>query len=369
MSGVLRRIALGLVVSLLTLVLLEGIASLGVFVWQTRMNFFPPLPDRAHTSYDPELGWVSRKSDVARDAFGPGVDVTTNAQGLRNARNFSREVPEGKTRVVCLGDSFTLGFRVADGDSWPARLERACPRIEAPNMGQSGYGIDQDYLWYQRDGGALDHQLLVLAFIDHDLDRVRHADLLGYGKPVLRLVDGQLTVQNVPVPRASYLSPALTQNVQALGYLRMVELTQKVAGRWFPRPAKAERWPLDDEQTRALDEAIILALRESATKRGSALVLVHLPHLELREPSMLAPVSASALALLDRIRAAGVPVVDLTADFAALPDAERRALFQEKTLDQGAAGHYSPAGNEFVARAVATALTRLGMLPADACRE
>ncbi|MGH9888315.1 MAG: hypothetical protein ACREBE_22465, partial [bacterium] len=217
-----RRVALGLFVSLLTLVMIEGVASLGVFVWQTRMTFFPPLPDRAHTSYDPELGWASRKSDVARDAFGPGVDVTTNARGFRNTRDFSTEVPPGKTRVVCLGDSFTLGFRVADGDSWPARFETICPNVEAPNMGLSGYGIDQDYLWYLRDGVGLDQQVLVLAFIDDDLDRVRRDALLGYGKPVLRLVDGALSVQNVPVPRASYLSPVLTQNLQALGYLRMV---------------------------------------------------------------------------------------------------------------------------------------------------
>lgn len=363
-----RRVALGLFVSLLTLILIEGIASLGVFVWNTRMNFFPPLPDRAHTSYDPELGWVSRKSDVARDAFGPGVDVTTNAQGFRNARDFSREVPDGRTRVVCLGDSFTFGFRVGDGDSWPARLEQVCPRVEAPNMGQSGYGIDQDYLWYLRDGVALDHQVLVLAFIDHDLDRVRHADLLGYGKPVLRVVDGALAVHNVPVPRASYLSPVLTQNLQALGYLRTVELAQKISGRWFPRPPQAERWPLDDEQTGALDEAIILALRDVAAKRGTALVLVHLPHLELSQPSVLAPLSGWARALLDRLAASGIPVIDLSSDFAALPDAERRKLFQERTLEHGAAGHYSPAGNEFVARAVASALTRLELLPPEACR-
>jgi hypothetical protein len=235
-------------------------------------------------------------------------------------------------------------------------------------MGQSGYGIDQDYLWYLRDGVSIDHQVLVLAFIDHDLDRVRHADLLGYGKPVLRLVDGSIAVQNVPVPRASYLSPVLTQNLQALGYLRMVELTQKVSGRWFPRPAPAERWPIDDEGTSALDEAILLALRDAAAQRGTALVLVYLPHLELREPSVVVSLTGWSRALIDRLAAAGIPFVDLTPDFEALPDARRRALFQEKTIDQGAAGHYSPAGNEFVARAVASALTRLGLIPAQACQ-
>ncbi|MGH7290307.1 MAG: hypothetical protein ACREJT_03805, partial [Myxococcota bacterium] len=89
---------------------------------------------------------------------------------------------------------------------------------------------------------------------------------------------------------------------------------------------------------------------------------------ELHEPSVVVSLAGWSRELLQRLVAAGIPFVDLTADFAALPDAERRALFQERTLDQGAAGHYSPAGNQFVARAVASALTRLGLIPADACQ-
>jgi hypothetical protein len=181
----------------------------------------------------------------------------------------------------------------------------------------------------------------VLAFIDHDLDRAPRPVLLG---SCARSSTARL--HNVPVPRASYLSPVLTQNLQALGYLRTVELAQKISGRWFPRPPPAERWPLDDEQTGALDEAIILALRDVTAKRGTALVLVHLPHLELSQPSVLAPLSGWARALLDRLAASGIPVIDLSSDFAALPDVERRKLFQERTLEHGAAGHYSPAGNE-----------------------
>lgn len=362
-----RRLLIGLCLSAATFVVLEGIASLLVFAWEARTHFWSVVPERKHSVYDPELGWVSQRSEVVRDLYGPGIDLSTNAQGFRNERDFPREVPPGKTRVVALGDSFTLGYGVADGDSWPARLAQRCPGVEAPNLGQSGYGIDQDYLWYLRDGSALDHQVLVFAFIDHDLDRVRAPDMQGYGKPVLRLVEGELVVQNVPVPRAAYWWPALTQNLRLLESLRLVELARKLADRWFPSPARGSRWALDDEETGRLDEAIFQDLARRARERGTALVLVHLPHLAPGDPSQLAVLPAWQRALLDRLAAGGIAVVDLAAELSALPDPERRSLFLAHSLDAGAAGHYSAAGNDFVARAIASHLTRLGLLPPDAC--
>lgn len=362
-----RRIGLGLLVSALVLVLIEGVASWLVFGWEARMHLFPPIPERAHTVYDAELGWVSANGKVARDVYGPGLHITTNAQGFRGTRDYAREVPAGTTRVVALGDSFTLGFGLGDADSWPARLERACPRVEAPNMGQSGYGIDQDYLWYARDGGSIEHQVLVLAFIDHDLDRVRAASMLGYGKPVLRLVNGALETRNVPVPRSGYLWPFLTQNLKLVAYLRSVELARKLSERLGPAPV-ADPYAISDAETLELDLAIVAALRKTAAERGAALALAHLPHLELGDPSRLGQLLDWERELLARVAASGVPVFDLAEELSAVPDPRRRDYFQSHTLMRGAAGHYSPAGNDFIARAIAARLQHVGLLPEAACR-
>ncbi len=361
-----RRVLSGLLAVGLVFALVEGAASLAYFVWWARMHYWRPLPERAHTVYDPELGWSNAKSTVARDVFGPGLDVTTNARGFRNASELADSVPPGKTRVVALGDSFTLGYDVGDADSWPAWLERLCPGLEVPNMGQSGYGIDQSYLWYLRDGTAFEHQVLVLAFIEDDLKRVQMDRMAGYGKPVLEIVDGVLVPSNVPVPRAPYLLPAVTQNLSLLETLRVVELPRAIRAH-FAKPAPVPGQRLDDAGAERVDEAVFRALHAVTAKRGTELLLVHLPHLEAARPDSLAPLPDFGAAALARVSADGLAFADLSDEMSRVPDPERRALFQPATLERGPGGHYSSAGNRFVAQAIAARLVERAMIPADAC--
>lgn len=359
------RVLTGLLAAGLVFALLEGVASLAFFVWSARMGYWRPLPERSHTVWDPELGWASQKGSVARDVFGPGLDVSTNARGFRNTSEFEVAIPAGKTRVVALGDSFTLGYGVADSDSWPASLERLCPRLEVPNMGQSGYGIDQSYLWYLRDGRVIDQDVLVLAFIDDDLLRVRHEDMLGYGKPVLRLVDSQLVASHVPVPRAPYLWPALTQNLALLERLRLVELPRALIAHFAPRPARGET--MSEAEAQQVDEAIFRALARAAAERGARFLLVHLPHLAQGRPEQIAELPPLGVAALERVRADGLVFVDLREEFARVPDPERRELFDARTRENGPGAHYSARGNRFVAEAIAARLALLGWIPESSC--
>lgn len=360
-----RCVLSGLLALGIVFALLEGVASLAYFVWWARMHYWQPLPERAHTVYDSELGWVSEKSHVAKDVFGPGLNVTTNARGFRNDSEFSVEVPPGMTRVIALGDSFTLGFEVGDADSWPASLENECPRLEVPNMGQSGYGIDQSYLWYERDGRAIDHQVLVLAFIDDDLSRVRADNMLGYGKPVLALVDGRLVAKNVPVARAPYLLPVLTQNLMLFEQLRVVELPRALIAHFAPGRAKGP--VLSEAEAERVDEAIFRALQRETAERGARLLLVHLPHLAEGRPSELAELPAFGASALRRVSADGIVFADLLDEMSRVPDPERQELFQARTLNNGPGAHYSAKGNRFIAAAIGERLRRLGWLPPNAC--
>jgi len=333
------RVLKGLLAAGLVFVLLEGVASLAFFVWSVRMSYWRPLPERSHTVYDPELGWASRKGSVARDVFGPGLDVSTNARGFRNASEFQASVAPDKTRVVALGDSFTLGYGVGDADSWPASLERLCPRLEVPNMGQSGYGIDQSYLWYLRDGRVIDQDVLVLAFIDDDLLRVRHDDMLGYGKPVLRLIDGELVATNVPVPRAPYLLPVLTQNLALLERLRLVELPRALVARFAPRPVPGET--MSEAEAQQVDEAIFRALARDAAERDARLLLVHLPHLAQGRPDRIAELPALGVAALERVRqqaVVGVMEHEQLAGRPREPGVSRQARAEVRLSDQLHAG-------------------------------
>jgi hypothetical protein len=129
------------------------------------------------------------------DFYGPGKDLVLNSQGFRDEEDVTTHVPDDTRRAICSGDSFTLGFGVGNGDSWCAMLEALNPGLQTVNMGQGGYGLDQVYLWYLRDGLELEHDAQLLAFIQDELRRVGVRHFLGYGKPTLYVEADSLRVE------------------------------------------------------------------------------------------------------------------------------------------------------------------------------
>jgi len=370
----LRRVVLGLLISLGTLALLEGAASLIVFAWDLARHAEPPFPERVHTVYDPLLGWVNSKGLQAPDLYGPGRSFTSNSLGLRGAREYVRAVPQGKRRAICSGDSFTLGYGVGDEHAWPRLLELRDPALEAVNMGQGGYGLDQSYLWYLRDGRELEHDLQLLAFIADDFERMRAPRFRGYGKPMLVLAEdvdrraegdpageGLATV-GVPVPASSFRHPWLTQNRDLISRLRTLQLLGR-ARRKLGGDATVSG-VLAQETAQEIAARLFLDLARVNAEKESRLVLVLLPNKDPLAPDRLSRLAGWMQAAVERARGQGVPFIDLSADFEALPAAERERLFIPPGMIPlpGAAGHYSEAGNAFVADRLRAILAQQGLL-------
>src|SRR5262245_61369217 len=177
-----KILLINVVVLLALFALLEGAASLLFIANQIRRT---PAAEASYSRYDETLGWVSQPNVTRPDMYGPGVYLRTNSEGFRNDRDFARAVPPGKTRIICSGDSFTLGFGVNNDQAWCQRIAAINPQFETVNLGQGGYGFDQAYLLYMRAGRELDHQVHLFAFITDDFKRMQSDQFLGYGKPVL----------------------------------------------------------------------------------------------------------------------------------------------------------------------------------------
>src|SRR5712692_3868789 len=204
-----KRVLFGAITALgvpfAVLALIEGASSLLLVAFELSRPV-QVVAGRTHIDYDSLLGWANRPSLFDRDLYGPGVYLRTNAQGFRNDHPFPTAAPPGRIRLVCSGDSFTLGWGVDNDHTWCALLERKNPRLDTVNMGQSGYGADQAYLWYKRDGRPLQHDLQIFAVVLDDFVRMR-SSFFGYLKPVLVREGDTLRVANVPVPRWSYRMP------------------------------------------------------------------------------------------------------------------------------------------------------------------
>ena len=338
------------------LLAVEGLAS-SIVVGRLAVQRSRLLAERTHVRYDSELGWVNIPDLLVPDMYGRGVFLRTNVQGFRNDRPFPKAVPAGRIRVICSGDSFTLGYGVSNDEAWCNQLPRLDARFETVNMGQGGYGIDQAWLWYRRDGTQLDHDLHLFAFIADDFNRMRRGQFLGYAKPFLALENETVVVRNVPVPRQSMLAFRLWSAIPALNELRSVQLTRQLLGISQQPPSRVPD-DLPTESVPRVAEAVFASLQDLHQRRASTLVLVYLPGQE--EYGAAAPQEWRAFAR-DAAARHGIAFIDLVPELNRVPRSELNAYFiqpGESPYPDGE-GHYTASGNALMARALVATLTEL----------
>jgi hypothetical protein len=264
-------------------------------------------------------------------------------------------VPAGRIRVACSGDSFAFGDGVADEDTWCHHLSLLDPRIEAVNLGQSGYGVDQAFLRFRRDARDLELDAHLFSFIGPDLTRAGRSSFHGFAKPVFRLEGGELVLEGVPVPERG---PALRR--VALGWLerlRSSEFVRRGRKKLFGRrhPPMRERI----ERVGPVVARLFEELHRESTERGVQTVFVYLPlSSEIEEDGPWRGWVQEYFA------GSPLPLVDLTDALRAAPEAEARGYYLRDEVPAG--GHLSEQGNAWAAHQLYEALRpRIDRLASD----
>lgn len=335
-------------------VALEGLSSLALFARATMVAAQPLFPEEVSTEYDREFGWVAKKSFSSPNFYGPGAGLNTNSRGFRGMLPVTDAVPNGMLRIVCSGDSFTLGWGVADDETWCSLL--GSDRVDVVNMGQGGYGIDQAYLWYRRDGLTLDHDIHILAFVTHDFSRMAMDRFLGYAKPRLVLDADSLRLVGVPVPRRDRARFA-RRFARAIQSLRTAQLTTGLTRRAGmsedadPRP--------ESGGTRDVFARLVGELHRINSAKQSRLVLVYLPAIDDFTNDGALSWRNETRRIADSL---GVTLIDL------IPELRKRQKLEVQTMyfsarDEmrfvGATGHFNAAGNRWAADVIRAQLDSL----------
>lgn len=320
---VVNYVAVWTVVTIVLLLLVEGAASWALAFRATAFRDAGEF----HTRYDSLLGWSSTPGKVIANAYGPGVDIRINSGGFRG-KEVTAESPQEGVRIVCSGDSFTFGQGVGNGEDWCHVMSELSGAVEGVNMGQPGYGVDQAYLWYVRDGLALDPDLHFLAFVSGDFWRMLSPLKDGVGKPILQVSGDSLVTRNVPVP---YLRHSIGR-VIGRAELRLVRLGSGLLTRIASPPP-----PPGIELLQPIVSLLFHELREVNSRKGIATVLVYLP--TENDIFQDVPVARMARSIADSLE---VPFVDLTPQFRALLAHQAAQMFLSD-------GHYSASGHRLVA--------------------
>ncbi len=174
---------------LLRSALAAGTFSLTILLAEGAMRVLdlgsPPWPDMRgkvnKRSADPDLLIELRPDGVlqidyrsSRGAAPRTVEMRVNERGMRGPTRLPKKRPQG-LRIACIGDSFTFGWGVDEGQSWPDHLQKLLdesgqrPPVEVLNFGVPAYTTAQEVACLQRKALAYDPDVVLLAYFVNDI--------------------------------------------------------------------------------------------------------------------------------------------------------------------------------------------------------
>ena len=151
--------------------------------------------------YDPVLGWSGIPGVTGWDYTGYNpVKIVNNSKGFRDIEH---DVSNPMPAIVFLGGSFVWGFDIKTENMFVNLLRRRLPNYDIFNLSNICYGIDQDLLtfenWQKNFNGQI--QLVIIVFTAEDVERVGRTIDCDKGKPKFEIVNDELVLTGVPVPK------------------------------------------------------------------------------------------------------------------------------------------------------------------------
>lgn len=153
-----------------------------------------------YLSFNPALGW-DIKPNSEKDIY------RSNSQGIRSSREYSPGPDENVIYVAAFGDSYTHGDEVANDQTWLAYLEGFHDELAVMNFGVPGYGLDQAYLRYVHFGRSFYSDIVLIGFMTENISRHVNRFRPSYSpnteipltKPRFALKDAQLVLLENPI--------------------------------------------------------------------------------------------------------------------------------------------------------------------------
>lgn len=321
------------------------------------------------------LGWTVKPNGHAHV-------FRSNSRGIRADREYPEQPAPGKLRLASFGDSFTHGAEVELQDTWQYRLEQLAPDIEALNLGVDAYGPDQAYMRYLQDGPRLNPHIVIMGVMSENISRTvsvfRPFYVPSTGAPFVKprfRIDGEtLELIPNPFPRVEdYLAllddtEATLARLGAHDHYYQVLLQRRNASR-LPSlrlyRAISSRLPHRDPMQPGFDsdgsydtrseayritEKLMDSFQTAALQRGSLPIVLLYPQRADME-RLDAGQARRYRPLTEHLQSRGYAWIDLLDTLSEISPADR---FQD-------GGHYAPAANAAVARAILAYMQSQGL--------
>lgn len=323
---------------------------------------------RSYMAFDPDLGWTNRPGTKSQDGL-----YRANSAGLRANCDYAPESPPGMLRIAIFGDSFVHGHDVPLAGSLAPQLEEVLRRngtlAEALNFGVGGYGIDQAYLRYRREGPRLHPAIVLLGLqvenIERSVNVVRvfyfHDTGIPFTKPRFVFDGKDLRLVNSPtVPVDQILDLLEHFSTSPLGRFehfyraadyewllyrrsRLLASVVDIVRDRFGGGSGGARLLVPESDATKLTLATVERFRSEAKANGSRFLLVYLPIRPAIE-ALAAGHRDPYAPLVDLFRAR-FPLID--------PSDLLSAEARRGSVNSIVLAHYTPVGNRLIAEAIA----------------
>ncbi len=359
-------------------VLLAILVSLAVFlgVFEIGLRAIGMGPPKTLNQFDAIVGWSKTPGrKVHRKTREYDVHFAINELGLRDDKGLVVEKPEGTQRVICLGDSFTLGYTVERQhlfvdqlENWWQAEER---QVQVINTGTEGYSTDQEVAWLIANGEKWQPDLVLLFAYENDLYYNGATHYRYFPKPRFS-TEGELEQEDLTDPG----SRGLFANT-AMGNLLMkpqgLELFEPGT---TPGPVPKEWGPLfvdpPDFMADALARTVgaFKALRAQCEALGAQVAIVVLPSHSAVDEEYAQWYGSNRMHMARDDWDPNQPVDQLlaAARSAGLATFDPRAALRKATGDRGDTFykrdfHLNALGNQVVAEFVHDSLAAKGLTP------
>lgn len=332
------------------LLILSGV-MIAALLSELALRTADTIPEVANPLYsfhdsDPVLGW--RGKPGARMRFRRPDFQALIEHGPTGWRRPDPPPPAApRRRVLVLGDSFTWGWGVSQGEVFTDRLQaRLAPDVVILNRGVNGFGTGQEYLVLQDELAAGPVDVVLLMFVNNDV--ADNVDPKSGRRPLFTLRDGVLVPPAAPTrPLLTPIQRFLKDHSRAYQLLDL-ELNRLSRGRERDEapPPPAARADIDYRTVpgAAVTVRLLDEMQRLSSAHGARLVIVYIPERSQIEPGATPPPPIRAIrALLGDVTAVhGIPFLDLTEPLRARAAAGEAVIFP---TDQ----HWTPAGHALAA--------------------
>ena len=231
--------------------------------------------------FDRDLGWVPLENITQTQIAGL---IHQNQFGLRSPDEMQLKKTPGKKRVLVLGDSYVWGVSAGQDDLFTNPNVHGT-NDELINAGVSGYGTDQEYLFYLHAGQKFDVDQVVLVFTPYnDVTNNLASKQYSYFKPYFTLNNGELVLHTDHVRNSSVRNfirrfdrecrvwNLIGDGLQGLGNAIMPKKREEKLAQPNAVVSDTDRAGVE------LTLAIIAKLKEAIAARGAEFYVVFIPY-------------------------------------------------------------------------------------------